>query len=40
MSMIFPGMDPSLEAPQLWPGFHNSFIVDIRDFLRPLLRPR
>lgn len=40
MSMIFPGMDPYLEAPELWPGVHNSLIVYIRDFLRPLLHPR
>ena len=40
MSMIFPGMDPYLEVPELWPGFHNSLIVYIRDYLRPLLRPR
>ncbi len=40
MSMIFPGMDPHLEAAELWPGVHNSLIVYIRDFLRPLLRPR
>jgi hypothetical protein len=40
MSMIFPSMDPYLEVPELWPGFHNSLIVYIRDFLRPLLRPR
>jgi hypothetical protein len=38
--MIFPGMDPYLEVPELWPGFHNSLIVYIRDFLRPLLHPR
>ena len=40
MSTIFPGMDPYLEVPELWPGFHNSLIVYIRDYLRPLLRPR
>lgn len=40
MSMIFPGMDPYLEVPELWLGFHNSLIVYIRDYLRPLLRPR
>src|SRR5271165_1801478 len=40
MSMIFPGMDPYLEDPQLWPGVHQSLIVYIRDHLRPLLRPR
>jgi hypothetical protein len=40
MSTIFPGMDPYLELPELWPGFHNSLIVYIRDALQPLLRPR
>jgi hypothetical protein len=40
MSMIFPGMDPYLEVAELWPGFHNSLIVYISDFLQPLLRPR
>jgi hypothetical protein len=38
--MIFPGMDPYLEDPQIWPGVHAAMIVYIRDFLRPLLRPR
>src|SRR5579871_2742356 len=40
MSTLFPGMDPYLEVSELWPGLHNSLIVYIRDFLRPLLRPR
>jgi Protein of unknown function (DUF4058) len=40
MSMIFPGMDPYLEDPQLWPGAHHAIIVYIRDHLRPLIRPR
>jgi hypothetical protein len=40
MSMIFPGMDPYLENPQLWPGVHNSLIIYLRDQLQPLLRPR
>ncbi|MGE3539900.1 MAG: DUF4058 family protein [Candidatus Tectimicrobiota bacterium] len=40
MSMIFPGMDPYLEAPDLWPGMHASFIVYLRDHLQPRLRPR
>ncbi len=40
MSTIFPGMDPYLEVPELWPGFHNSSIVYLSDYLRPLLRPR
>src|SRR5260370_5590707 len=38
--MIFRGMDPYLEEPQLWPGVHASFIVYLRDCLQPLLRPR
>jgi hypothetical protein len=40
MSMIFPGMDPYLEDPQLWPGVHHALITYTRDYLRPLLRPR
>jgi hypothetical protein len=40
MSMIFPGMDPYLEAPELWPGVPNRLIVYISDYLQPLLRPR
>ncbi|HUY35441.1 MAG TPA: DUF4058 family protein [Pirellulales bacterium] len=38
--MIFPGMDPYLEASGLWTGLHNSLIHYIRDQLRPALRPR
>jgi hypothetical protein len=38
--MIFPGMDPYLERPAFWPGFHNRFIVYLADHLQPLLRPR
>jgi len=40
MSMIFPGMDPYLEATELWPGVHASLVVHLRDHLQPLLRPR
>ena len=40
MSMIFPGMDPFLENPQLWPGFHHALVVYVRDHLRPLIAPR
>jgi hypothetical protein len=40
MSMIFPGMDPNLEDPWLWPGVHASLIVYIRDLLNPSLQPR
>jgi hypothetical protein len=38
--MIFPGMDPYLEDPALWPGVHASFVVYLRDHLLPFLRPR
>ena len=40
MSMIFPGMDPYLEDPQLWPGVHSRLVVYFADQLQPLLRPR
>jgi hypothetical protein len=40
MSMIFPGMDPYVEDPLVWPDVHASFIVYLREHLRPLLRPR
>ena len=31
----FPGMDPWLEQPTLWPDVHNSLITSIRDELAP-----
>lgn len=37
MKPPFPGMNPYLEAPRLWPGFHNSFITYFREQLKPLL---
>ena len=40
MAMIFPGMDPYLESPSLWQGFHNRFIVYLADALQPRLGPR
>src|SRR5580704_11645539 len=36
----FPGMDPWLESPTIWPDVHSSLITSIRDVLSPLLRPR
>ncbi len=36
----FPGMDPWLENPTLWPNVHNSLITSIRDVLAPQLQPR
>ncbi len=40
MPMFFPGMDPYLEEPELWPGVHNTLIVYLRDQLQPKLAPR
>ena len=40
MPSPFPGMDPYLEAPSLWPGVHQSLITYIRDVLQPTVRPR
>lgn len=36
----FPGMDPWLEQPSLWPNVHSSLITSIRDTLAPVLAPR
>lgn len=38
--MIFPGMDPYLEEPQIWAGIHSRLVVYMADYLQPLLRPR
>jgi hypothetical protein len=40
MPSPFPGMDPYIERPALWPDFHNSLIHYIREVLQPVLRPR
>jgi len=40
MGTPFPGMDPYLEHPALWPDVHNSLIAGIRDALAPLVAPR
>ena len=37
MPSIFPGMDPYLEAPWIWPDFHNSFADEIRRILNEQL---
>ena len=31
MNMIFPGMDPYLEDPKLWPGLHSRMVVYLAD---------
>lgn len=40
MPTPFPGMDPYLEHPSLWPDVHNSLITAIRDALTPKIAPR
>jgi len=40
MPSPFPGMDPYLEAPDIWPDFHDALAAAIRDQLnRTLPRP-
>jgi hypothetical protein len=36
----FPGMDPYLEDPRLWPDVHARLIVYLAEHLQPQLRPR
>ncbi|MEI7643913.1 MAG: DUF4058 family protein [Chloroflexales bacterium] len=40
MPIPFPGMDPYLEQPAIWPDLHNRLIVTLADDLAPRLRPR
>lgn len=40
MPSPFPGMDPYLEHPELWPGVHHRLIVAIADLLSVRLRPK
>ena len=40
MAMIFPGMDPYLENPAVFPGIHTRMIVYMADLMVPLLQPR
>lgn len=40
MPSPFPGMDPYLENPALWPDVHHEIISDIRASLTSSLRPR
>ena len=40
MPTPFPGMDPYLEQPRLWPDVHNALIAEMRNTLVPQLRPR
>jgi Protein of unknown function (DUF4058) len=36
----FPGMDPYLEAPNIWPDVHTSLMSIFREQLSPLLAPK
>jgi Protein of unknown function (DUF4058) len=36
----FPGMDPWLEHPDLWPDVHDRLIIAISDSLMPRIMPR
>src|SRR6516164_1643463 len=40
MPSPFPGMDPYLETPDLWPDVHHELISQIRHQLNPRLRPK
>ena len=40
MPSPFPGMDPYLENPGLWPDVHNEFISEARAYLGSRLRPK
>jgi hypothetical protein len=40
MPSPFPGIDPYLEHPELWPGIHHLLINGIARFLSPQLRPK
>lgn len=39
MPSPFPGMDPYIEAPGLWPDVHHEFISKIRAALNPYVLP-
>ncbi|MDJ1170668.1 DUF4058 family protein [Roseofilum sp. BLCC_M154] len=40
MPSPFPGMNPYLEHPELWPGVHHYLIAELARFLSPQLRPK
>src|ERR1700686_3350424 len=39
MPSPFPGMDPYLESPDIWPDVHHRMISEIQASLNPTLRP-
>jgi hypothetical protein len=40
MPSPFPGMDPYLEHPEIWPGVHLLLIAALAESLTPQLRPK
>ena len=40
MPSPFPGMEPYIERPDIWPDFHDRVITYLGAALKPLLRPR
>ncbi len=40
MPSPFPGMDPYLEHPALWPDWHNSLLISVADYITPKVAPR
>jgi hypothetical protein len=40
MPSPFPGMDPYLEQPEVWPEFHNNLAAEIQGYLNRRIRPR
>lgn len=40
MPSPFPGMNPYLEHPEIWPGVHHWLIVELARSLSPQLRPK
>ena len=40
MPSPFPGMDPYLETPDLWPDVHHGLISQIQATLNPAVRPK
>lgn len=39
MPSPFPGVDPYLENPELWPDVHNALIAALREELSTRMRP-
>lgn len=40
MPSPIPRMNPYLEHPELFPGFHHWLIIEIARFISPRLRPK